>query len=165
MSRQYVVYGEMKLGILAIGNAKDGPEKQLWEMYLSRLPQRGSLIEFDTKFPAGPQRTKDESSKIMSWFDEKAPKGARLVCLDPYGKDASSEGLAKLLVRWRDDSIPATYFAIGGADGHHPDLLARADQKLAFGSATWPHMLFRAMLAEQLYRAEMISTGHPYHRS
>ena len=89
----------MKLGILAIGKAKDGPEKQLWEMYLSRLPQRGSLIEFDTKLPAGPQRTKDESSKIMSWFDEKAPKGARLVCLDPYGKDTSSEGLAKLLVR------------------------------------------------------------------
>ena len=83
----------------------------------------------------------------MSWFDEKAPKGARLVCLDPYGKDTSSEGLAKLLVRWHDNSIPATYFAIGGADGHHPDLLARADPKLAFGSATWPHMLFRAMLS------------------
>jgi 23S rRNA (pseudouridine1915-N3)-methyltransferase len=155
----------MKLGILAIGKAKDGPEKRLWEMYLSRLPHRGSLVEFDTKLPAGPQRTKDESYKILSWFDEKALKGSRLVCLDPYGKDISSESLAECVVRWRDSGIPATYFAIGGADGHHPDLLARAHQKLAFGSATWPHMLFRAMLAEQLYRAEMISTGHPYHRS
>ncbi len=155
----------MKLGILAIGRAKDGPEKRLWEMYLSRLPHHGSLNEFESRLPVGHQRVQDESKKIIDWFDEKAPQGARLVCFDPNGADTSSESLASLLERWRDESIPAAYFAIGGADGHHPDLLARADCKLAFGTATWPHMLFRAMFAEQLYRAEMICAGHPYHRS
>ena len=55
-------------------------------------------------------------------------------------------------------------FAIGGADGHSQELLERAEVRIAFGSATWPHMLFRAMLAEQLYRATMILAGHPYHR-
>lgn len=155
----------MKLGILAIGRAKDGPEKRLWEIYLSRLTYHSSLTEFESRLPAGPQRVRDESQKISDWFDEKAPKGARLVCFDPNGTNTSSESLASLLERWRDESIPAAYFAIGGTEGHHPDLLARAHRKLAFGAATWPHMLFRAMLAEQLYRSEMICAGHPYHRN
>ena len=154
----------MKVVILAIGRAKDGPEKRLWEMYLSRLPYHSSLNEFESHFPTGQRRVRDESQKISNWFDKKAPKRARLVCFDRNGTDTSSESLASLLEHWRDESIPAAYFAIGGANGHHPDLLARADYNLAFGTATWPHMLFRVMFAEQLYRAEMICAGHPYHR-
>ncbi|MGB1417928.1 MAG: 23S rRNA (pseudouridine(1915)-N(3))-methyltransferase RlmH [Candidatus Puniceispirillaceae bacterium] len=68
------------------------------------------------------------------------------------------------LQRHRDDGAGTIYFAIGGADGHDRRVLDRAQARIAFGSATWPHMLFRAMLAEQLYRATMILAGHPYHR-
>ncbi|MGB2399927.1 MAG: 23S rRNA (pseudouridine(1915)-N(3))-methyltransferase RlmH, partial [Candidatus Puniceispirillaceae bacterium] len=76
----------------------------------------------------------------------------------------SSEELADMIGQWRADGISQCFFAIGGADGHHPDLLKEADKKIAFGRAIWPHMLCRAMLAEQLYRAEMILARHPYHR-
>ena len=69
-----------------------------------------------------------------------------------------------MLGRWRDSGMGSACFAIGGADGHAEALLQRAEARIAFGSATWPHMLFRAMLAEQLYRATMILAGHPYHR-
>lgn len=69
-----------------------------------------------------------------------------------------------MLQRWRDSGLASACFAIGGADGHGETLLARAESRIAFGSATWPHMLFRAMLAEQLYRATTILAGHPYHR-
>ena len=72
--------------------------------------------------------------------------------------------LAEMIANWRDAGHGATCFAIGGADGHHDILTWRADRIISFGAATWPHMLFRAMLAEQLYRATTILAGHPYHR-
>ena len=92
------------------------------------------------------------------------PDNAILVCLDPRGKDISSELLASKIGSWRDEGQQAVYFAIGGADGHDRDIHQRADLLMSFGSAIWPHMLFRAMLAEQLYRASAILSGHPYHR-
>ena len=93
------------------------------------------------------------------------PPGAVLVALDERGRDLASTELAERLGAWRDDGIREAGFVIGGPDGLAPAVTERADLLLAFGRATWPHMLVRAMLAEQLYRAASILAGHPYHRA
>ena len=85
--------------------------------------------------------------------------------LDERGKDLASEKLAETLGRWRDDGIRETRFVLGAADGHADAERDEADLLLAFGSATWPHLMARAMLMEQLYRATAILAGHPYHRA
>jgi len=89
----------------------------------------------------------------------------RLVGLDPNGANISSEELSDMIGNWRTEGVSHCFFAVGGADGHHPDLLKACDKLISFGRVTWPHMLCRAMLAEQLYRAEMILARHPYHRA
>ncbi len=151
----------MKLSIAAIGHGKSAPEHQLALNWFGKLPYKGQLIETVSKYPAGADRQKDESARLLAAM----PNGAFLVALDPYGKDTSSEDLAKLIQTQRDQGVRDAVFAIGGADGHDQSLLDQADKKIAFGSQTWPHMLFRAMLAEQLYRAEMILINHPYHHA
>jgi 23S rRNA (pseudouridine1915-N3)-methyltransferase len=154
----------MKLNILAIGRAKPAPETELVTSWMTRLPHGGNLSAFESSLPSGAKRQADESGKITYWLDKNAPPHHRLVCLDPQGQDTSSEALATLIGIWRDAGVAACYFAIGGADGHHQNLQKRANKVIAFGRATWPHMLCRVMLAEQLYRAEMILKNHPYHR-
>ncbi len=149
----------MKLGIIAVGRAKKTPEQELVATYIKRLPHPGKLIEVESKLPSGTRRREDESEKIR----QALPQDSLLFCLDPQGKDTSSEALAALISTRRNAGHPACYFAIGGADGHSADLLIQAHGRIAFGTATWPHMLCRVMLAEQLYRAEMILKNHPYH--
>ena len=151
----------MKLNIIAVGKGRAGPEMALVKNWMDRLPQGGGLTEIESKLPEGPKRTEDESAKLL----RAVPSGAALVALDPRGKDCSSEQLAALIGAWRDEGRGATCFAIGGANGHSDQLRRQADRVIAFGSATWPHMLFRVMLAEQLYRATSILAGHPYHRA
>ncbi|MBL6957580.1 MAG: 23S rRNA (pseudouridine(1915)-N(3))-methyltransferase RlmH, partial [Rhodospirillales bacterium] len=92
------------------------------------------------------------------------PKGAAAVVLDETGKNLGSRAFAEKLSRWRDDGRRDAAFLIGGADGHDGAVLKAADLVLSFGSLTWPHMLVRGMLAEQLFRAQSILSGHPYHR-
>ena len=150
----------MKLVILAVGKGRNSPEHDLATSYIKRLPEGGEIREIDSKLPAGPKRQQDETRLLLRLV----PDNAILVCLDPRGKDISSELLASKIGSWRDEGQQAVYFAIGGADGHDRDIHQRADLLMSFGSAIWPHMLFRAMLAEQLYRACAILSGHPYHR-
>ena len=90
--------------------------------------------------------------------------GSILVVLDERGQDLSSSDLARKLAQWRDDGIREARFMIGPADGHNPGQREQADLLLSFGTATWPHLLVRAMLAEQLFRATSILANHPYHR-
>lgn len=154
----------MQLVIAAIGRARPN-KSEGWQGYLDRLPHGGQLLEAESRLPEGAARTEDESRKLLGLADRFGHGETRLIAMDPKGRDISSEQLAQLIQDWRDDGVRQTIFAIGGADGHHPCLLDRADKTFSFGAATWPHMLFRTMLAEQLYRAEMILAGHPYHRS
>ena len=126
----------MKLVILAVGRGRATPEQELATEWLARLPQGGELIEVESKLPAGDARRTDEGQRLLRHCPDNIP----LVACDPRGRDTSSEAMAKLLARWRDTGMASACFAI------------------------WPHMLFRAMLAEQLYRATMILAGHPYHR-
>ena len=154
----------MKLTILAVGKARKTAEAELWADWLRRCPFSTQLQEFESRLPAGQARKKDESQKLLSHIRQCSGSPKRLISLDPNGVNISSEELADTISHWRAEGIAQCFFAIGGADGHHPDLLETADKNIAFGRATWPHMLCRAMLAEQLYRAEMILARHPYHR-
>ncbi len=93
-----------------------------------------------------------------------APQGSRSIVLDEQGKSISSQMLADQLGRWRDEGVREIRFLLGPADGHSAETRDNADLLLSFGLLTWPHLLARAMLAEQLYRAFTILSGHPYHR-
>jgi 23S rRNA (pseudouridine1915-N3)-methyltransferase len=92
------------------------------------------------------------------------PARARLIALDERGAVWSSRDLADQLAAWRGRGVVALAFAIGGADGLGAEVLDRADTTLSLGQMTWPHLLARCMLLEQLYRAQQILAGHPYHR-
>ena len=151
----------MQLSIVAIGKGRTSPENALTRNWLSRLNPPGQIIEIESRLPAGPKRTEDESQRLL----RAVPDGAALGVLDPHGKDHSSEEFAALIGQWRDTGFGLAFFAIGGANGHASILRHRANRTIALGRATWPHMLFRAMLAEQLYRANTILAGHPYHRA
>jgi len=139
----------MLLHIIARGKIARSPEAELvaryekrltWPVKLTELPETGGRIPD----PLTPCKT---------------------VLLDQRGKAMSSQDFAQLLGRWRDDGIREARFVLGAADGHSKDERAKADLLLAFGPATWPHLLARAMLMEQIYRATSILAGHPYHRA
>lgn len=139
----------MRLHVIARGKIGRSPEAELvaryekrigWPFRLTELPDTGGTIPA----PLAP---------------------ARDVLLDERGSMMSSEDFAALLGRWRDDGMREARFLIGAADGHDEEARHGADLLLGFGAMTWPHLMVRAMLAEQLYRATTILAGHPYHRS
>jgi 23S rRNA (pseudouridine1915-N3)-methyltransferase len=136
------------LHIVARGKIGRSSEADLVERYLKR-------IAWPTKVTEVP----DRGGKTP----EPAP-GAVTVVLDERGQPLSSMDLAKKLERWRDGGKREARFLIGGADGHDEADRSGADLLLSFGPATWPHLLVRAMLAEQLFRATSILANHPYHR-
>jgi len=136
------------LHIVARGKIGRSPEAELVERYLKRIP-------WPTKVTELPER----GGKLPD-----SQTGAITVVLDERGKALSSMELAQSLERWRDAGKREARFLIGGADGHDEAQRANADLLLSFGSATWPHLLARAMLAEQLFRATSILANHPYHR-
>ena len=138
----------MLLHIIARGKIARSPEGELvaryekrigWPIRVTELPETGGRIPD----PSSPHRT---------------------VLLDERGKDLSSREFAGVLERWRDEGVREARFVLGAADGHSREEREAADLLFAFGKATWPHLLARAMLAEQLYRATTIVAGHPYHR-
>ncbi len=148
-----------------MGRAKPGPLKDLFQDYGRRLaagpwgPLR--LVEVEERRPlAGAERMAREGRLLL----QAIPDGARTFALDGRGKALDSEGFADLLSRTAESGAPEVTFLIGGADGFDPAVRQRADRVLSLGSMTWPHMLVRAMLAEQLFRAQSILSGHPYHR-
>jgi 23S rRNA (pseudouridine1915-N3)-methyltransferase len=137
----------VRLHIIARGRIGQSPEADLVQRYATRLKGRLAITE------------------ISDSADWPAFAGGRTVVLDERGRDLASADLAALLARWRDDGAREVRFLIGAADGHDDATRKGADLLLGFGRATWPHMLVRAMLAEQLYRALSILDGHPYHRA
>lgn len=152
----------MRLSIAAVGRMKAGADKTLFDDYTRRLSWPFALREVEEKRALPPaERTRKEGEMLLAQVAE----GARIVVLDERGKTISSEAFAEKLGGWRDEGISETAFLIGGADGHSPVVREKASLLLSFGSMTWPHMLVRVMLAEQLYRAQSILAGHPYHRA
>ncbi|TVQ37750.1 MAG: 23S rRNA (pseudouridine(1915)-N(3))-methyltransferase RlmH [Wenzhouxiangella sp.] len=134
-----------------------------WKEYARRLPPHLplSLIEVPV---AGRSNAGRESRVEAERLLARVPDRARLVALHGAGKVWSTEQLAARLADWQQDGDPVC-FVIGGADGLDPELLDRSQARWSFGPAVFPHMLIRVMVAEQLYRAWTILSGHPYHRA
>ena len=139
----------MLLHVIARGKIARSPEAELVARYEKRM---GWPVRF-TELP-------DTGGKMPELAGQ-----TKLVLLDERGKNLSSEDFADILGRWRDEGVREARFLIGAADGHEEALRHEADLLVAFGKATWPHLMARAMLAEQLYRATSILAGHPYHRA
>ncbi|SHF54561.1 23S rRNA (pseudouridine1915-N3)-methyltransferase [Kaistia soli DSM 19436] len=158
----------MQITIVAVGRLKAGPERLLVERYLERAGQTGrglgltfAVREFpESRAGRADERMAQEATALIGAL----PEGARLVALDERGDTVSSDGFAQRIGSLRDSGVRDIVFAIGGADGHGEALRRRADQRLAFGAMTWPHQIVRLLLAEQIYRATTILSGHPYHR-
>jgi 23S rRNA (pseudouridine1915-N3)-methyltransferase len=152
----------MRLLVAAIGRARSGPERELFEHYRRRLSWPLVLKEVEEKRPLpARERIVREGELLLA----AVPTGWPLIVLDERGKLLDSEGLAGSLGRWRDSGQAQAAFLIGGADGHAEAVRERANLLLSLGPMTWPHMLVRGMLAEQIYRAECILANHPYHRA
>ena len=151
----------MNILIAAVGRLKSGPEAALYDDYVRRLPWSVELREIDLrKSRDAAEQKRLEAARLIAIVGDAAP----LVALDERGDNLTSREFAERLAAWRDDGVRQIAFVIGGADGLEAALLTRATTKIAFGAATWPHLLARVMLAEQLYRASSILAGHPYHR-
>lgn len=158
----------MRLTIAAIGRLKDGGERVLVDRYVKRCASGKALglgpldeIELpESRLAQAVERQADEAKRLL-----KAVAASDLViALDERGKSLDSAAFAKWLGRQRDDGRRHAAFLIGGPDGHGPEVLKAAMLRLSLGPLTLPHGLARAILAEQLYRAITILSGHPYHR-
>ena len=134
--------------IVARGKIGRSPEADLVERYLKRIQWPTKVTELPDRGGKAPEH----------------PGNSVTVVLDEKGEALSSTQLAKMLEAWRDGGKREARFLVGAADGHQEDQRLSADLLLSFGPATWPHLLVRAMLAEQLFRATSILANHPYHR-
>ncbi|MEJ1160334.1 23S rRNA (pseudouridine(1915)-N(3))-methyltransferase RlmH [Prosthecomicrobium sp. N25] len=160
----------MRLRIAAVGRLKAGPERGLLDRYMDRAAKSGRVLGLSrldlVEIPEGRSaRAEDRRAEEAAALLAQVPDGAALVALDETGRMLSSADFAAFLAARRDQGTADLVLAIGGPDGHGPALRARADLLLAFGAMTWPHQLVRLMLAEQIYRAITILSGHPYHRA
>ena len=152
----------MKITIACIGRAGRGPERELYEHYAGRIRWPLALRELEERKKLPPAELIRREGELLLGA---VPDKAVVVALDRRGKALDSAGFAQRLGRWRDDGVAELGFLIGGADGHGEPLLKKASLILSFGAMTWPHLLARAMLAEQIYRAQQMLAGHPYHRA
>ncbi len=159
----------MRIVVAAVGRLKQGPERELSERYRKRAADAGRGIGFrgveiieirESKAREGDKRMLEESIALANVI----PEGAVTIVLDERGENLDSLAFTREIMLWRDAGRATAIFAIGGADGLAASLRERADLRLAFGAATWPHQLVRIMLLEQLYRAATLLAGHPYHR-
>lgn len=159
----------MRITVFAVGRLKAGPEKDLASRYLDRFAKAGpavglelaKLIEIQESRASNPETRKREEASAL----EKAlPENAILILLDERGKTLDSQAFSDAIGRYRDNGKRDMMLAIGGADGLDPEIRKKADLVLNLGTMTWPHQLVRILIAEQLYRAVTILSGHPYHR-
>lgn len=159
----------MRLLIAAVGKLKQGPERELFAHYIDRAEVIGrriglsplSSIEIaEAKAATAPARMEAEAKTLIG----KLPSSHKLICLDRGGDRLGSEDFAQALAKFRDGGAQGLAFFIGGADGLGLAALFKADRVVSLGSMTLPHGLARIVLAEQIYRAGTLLTGHPYHR-
>jgi 23S rRNA (pseudouridine1915-N3)-methyltransferase len=145
--------------VIAIGRQRQGAEAELFARYAGRLRPPLGLTELGEGRGAPLEIKRREAAALIAAL----PAGAFAVALDQDGAAPDSQALARMVAQWQGLGRPIC-FLIGGTEGLDATVLARADAKLSLGRLTWPHYLARAMLAEQLFRAHSILTGHPYHR-
>ena len=151
----------MQLTICTVGRLKAGPERSLIDKYKKRMRWTLEIVEVEERRKLSVTELKSRESDLLTGA---LPGGTVRVAMDERGKTLSSQDFANKLGAWRDQGRDIA-FLIGGADGLAPEHRQGADLVLSFGAATWPHMLARVMLVEQIYRAQEILAGHPYHRA
>ncbi len=151
----------MKVTVAAIGKFKNSPEKEIFASYIKRIPWQFELKEFEAKKALSGEQLKSAEAELLL---SAIPKSSKIISLDERGKNISSLELAGIVSAWQSEGTSSIAFVIGGADGLSDNLRQKSDFILSFGKLTWPHMLVRSMLAEQVYRAYSIISGHPYHR-
>ena len=151
----------MNITLAAVGRLKLGPEKALWDDYARRLTWSLTLKEVEEKKPFKPKQMMEKEGALLL---NAVPKRATLIAVDKSGKSFASEQFATQFQTWMTDGVKDIAFLIGGSDGLSADVLNKAHLKLSMGAQTWPHMLARCMLLEQIYRAHCILGNHPYHK-
>ena len=158
----------MKLGLLAVGRLKAGPERELVERYRSRIAAihktlgfpSFDLVELDeSRARSAAERRRHEADALLARTED-----AVLVAFDERGSSPTSAEFAARLGSWRDAGRGRASFAVGGPDGFEERVRAGADLVVSFGRLTVPHGLVRVLVVEQLYRALTVLAGHPYHR-
>ena len=152
----------MRVAVVAVGKLKRSPLQAVFDDYVGRLTWPVVVHEVAaSRGPTAEVRRDDEATALARHL----PAKSVLVALDKDGRDLTTEALADQIGTWQVSSQADVAFVIGGPDGLGRALTSRADLTLAFGRATWPHLLVRVMLAEQIYRTASILAGHPYHRA
>ena len=151
----------MRIVIASVGLARGTPHQTLYDDYVGRLSWPVELREIKLKNPLPPAAARVAEGKAIL---HAMPKDCQLVALDRIGEALGSEALALRLRHWQDGGVKHVGFAIGGPGGLDAAVLRAAQLRLSLGAMTWPHLLARVMLIEQLYRAHAIIAGHPYHR-
>ena len=159
----------MRVSLLAIGKMKRGPESELLERYRDRADKAARQLGVSSVSISEVMESKAANSDIRkaeeaAWLLAQLKPGAFLVVLDEHGKDLPSLELAGLVRKCLETGSPEMAFAIGGPDGHGPNIRKSANLVLRLGKMTWPHQLARILVAEQIYRSVTILAGHPYHR-
>ncbi len=155
----------MRLHMISIGRWSAGPEKALYDHYAERVDKSArniglSPLILEEVIPKKLGSRDAEGAALLN----KVPQGSFVVSLDETGRQFSSEQFAQMIGRQRDDGMSDMVFLIGGADGHDDKVKRAGRLQLSLGPMTWPHLLVRGLLAEQIYRAATILAGHPYHR-
>lgn len=152
----------MRVTIAAVGRLREAPLRALFDDYAGRSAWPIQVKEVEEKRKLAAAERMESEARLLA---ASLPDKATLIVLDQRGKVLSSEEFASQLGRFRDEGLSDLGFVIGGADGLTSDWRKKARLVLSFGAMTWPHLLVRVMLAEQLYRAQSILAGHPYHRA
>jgi len=159
----------MRLLVLAVGHSRGTSEGTLTDDFIGRASAFGRRLGFSaiaveevavSKLREAKLRVAEEGRRLAA----RIPPGTHAIFLDARGKGMTSEDFAEMLAAMRDAGARDLVFLIGGPDGLDPGPAVKSSRSLAFGPQTWPHLLVRAMLAEQIYRALTILGGHPYHR-
>lgn len=145
--------------LIAVGKLRAGPERTLFDRYAVRLRPKLDVREVAEAPGPGHEAKRREGAAILAAI----PEGALAVAMDLAGQSMTSEAFALQLTRWTEHPKPLV-FIIGGAEGLSDAVLARAGFRFALGPLTWPHMLARILLVEQIYRGQSIAANHPYHR-
>ena len=151
----------MHILIVAVGRCRDRALQGLFDDYAGRLPWPLDLKEVEERRALPTEQRREKEAELLL---QAIPSDAVVVALDQRGQSLTSEAFAARLGRWRDDGVAHIVFLIGGADGLAEAVRRRAALVLSLGAMTWPHLMVRVLLAEHLYRAHAILSGHPYHR-
>jgi 23S rRNA (pseudouridine1915-N3)-methyltransferase len=149
-----------KIDLIVVGKVKKGAWRDLIDDYKTRIKWPVNLIEIESKYTDGKAQQEQENRFILDKLDEKS----FVIVLDERGDGLRSLDFAQTLQKIRDTGESKLTFLIGGAEGFTDEVRNKANILISFGQQTWPHVMVRVMLLEQIYRAQQILAGHPYHR-